>query len=369
MAPSARQLARDVLVRVETDRAWVNPTLDSALGSSRLDERDRAFASLLVYGTVRMQRACDHLWSVHVSREVDPVVLSLLRLGTFQLKFAGTPAHAAVSTTVELAPKRSRGFVNAVLRKVDESPVEFPDEATRLSYPDWLVERLSGELGRDEAVAALESMNSGGAAPVREDGYAQDLASRWVVEALDPRPGELVLDLCAAPGGKAALIASAGADVVANELHPHRARAMARLTGSTDVLPVVGDGTRPGCRRAFHRVLVDAPCSGVGSLRRRPDARWHLDPRDPPRLAELQKQLVAAALGLTRPGGVVVYSVCTVLSAETSEVDDWMRSAHPEVATGEPDRSLWRPLGRGGLVLPQDHDTDGMAVFVYRVPG
>ncbi len=368
----ARRLAADVLGRVEREGAYANLALSSALDASDLDPRDRAFATDLVYGTTRMRRACDDLVDRYLHDEVEPVVRTVLRLGTYQLHWAGVPAHAAVSATVSLAPRRARGLCNAVLRRVAGHQPEWTDPAVELSYPDWLVARLVEDLGEADAMASLEAMNRPAPAVRRDDGYHQDrasqLVSQLVSEGLDG--GGRVLDLCSAPGGKATAVAGSGATVVAADIRPSRlglVRSNAKRL-ELGLHLVVADGTRPPFRApTFDRVLVDAPCSGLGVLRRRADARWRVGPQDVVELSRLQLDLLTAALPLVRPGGLLVYSVCTLTAAETTGVDEAFRAATGAEPAG-PLPAPWREHGMGGLLLPQDLDSEGMAVFRYR-PG
>ena len=280
------------------------------------------------------------------------------------------PAHAAVSATVGAAAKRNRPPTNAILRRVADSlPVDtWPDDGIRLSYPDWIVTRLSEDLGAGDAVAMLERMNEAPSVVERDDGYVQDTASQWVVDEVGAEPGELVLDLCAAPGGKATAIAAGGATVVGADVRPSRAgliAANARRVGQP-IPTVAADGRRaPFPPARFDRVLVDAPCSGLGVLRRRADARWRVAPADVTELAALQADLVRSAAALVRPGGTLVYSVCTVTKAETIDVARALTGPGLEPLPMVHDR--WRSWGSGGLVLPQDHDTDGMDVFRWLV--
>ena len=202
-----RALALQLLQRIENDGAYANLVVPAALSSSGLEPRDRAFVTELVYGSTRMRRACDSVIDRFVLSEPDAVTRSVLRLGAYQLVFAGVPPHAAVGETVSLAPKRTRGFVNAVLRKISRLQVTWPDEATELSYPDWIVDRLHAELG-EEARAALARMNEAPPVSVRDDGYTQDRSSQWVAAAVGALPGERVFDMCAAPGGKATAMAA-----------------------------------------------------------------------------------------------------------------------------------------------------------------
>ncbi len=205
--PDPRRLAVEALVRVERDGAYANILLPKLLAKSALTERDRAFATQLVYGTVRMQRSCDWFVSRYALGELDDTVRAALRVGTFQLRFLGTPPHAAVSATVEVVPRKARGLVNAVLRKIAAADDAWPSEAVRLSYPDWIVEQMIAAVGHEAAIGALTSMNGAATTTERADGYTQDPASRWVAEAVGAADGERVLDLCAAPGGKATALA------------------------------------------------------------------------------------------------------------------------------------------------------------------
>lgn len=366
-----RRLAIDVLERIERDGAYANLVLPSALAESDLDERDRGFVTELVYGATRMKRTLDYATDRFVDRDdVDSRVRAALRAGTHQLLHMRVPGHAAVDATVAATPKRGRGFVNAILRKVSSAGTpEWPTEAIRLSYPNWILERLKADLG-DRAIPVLEAMNRPATTHVRPDGYRQDLSSQEVSKLVEPvGSGGVVLDLCAAPGGKATFIAGASeGTVIGSDLHEHRAGLVATAavdTGSS-VLPVVADAMsapyRPGAADA---VLIDAPCSGLGSLRRRADARWRITPADVDNLADLQFGLVKAATELVRSGGQVVFSICTLTAAESIAVDERVAAELPELAADSlPDP--WESFGRGGRLLPDSFEGDGMAAFSYR---
>lgn len=364
----ARGVALRVLARIESEGAYANLVLRSELERSGLDARDRAFVTDLVYGTTRLRRRLDHVVDRFLLREVDPAVRAALRLGAYQLHELGTPPHAAVSATVgAVRDRRVRGLVNAVLRRVAGSPVDdaaWPSEAVRLSYPDWLVERLTADLGAEEAAGALAAMNEPASATERGDGYVQDRASQWVAELVGAAPGERVADLCAAPGGKATGMEASlvvAADHTAARIGLVRANAE-RLGRPVRLL--VGDATAPALRPAvFDRVLVDAPCSGLGTLRRRADARWRIDADAVARLAGLQARMLAAAATLVRPGGTLAYSVCTLTAAEGPEVAATLPWA-PLPPPGHP----WRPWGSGAVLLPQAAGTDGMYLARWRVP-
>ncbi len=417
--------------------ARANVLLPRLLGEEGGSERDRAFTTELVYGTVRMQRACDWLIQRHVHRPLDPAVRAAVRMGTYQLAFLGTPAHAAVSATVAEVPGPGRKLVNAVLRRVADDvaagPARWPDLPTELSYPDWVVAALEEDLGPADARAALTEMNRPAPVAMRPDGYIQDAASQWVAAAVAAGAGHgaaaLIADVCAAPGGKATALAygwraggidwpvrspgdGADADGDAKATTPRSTRptqgttapdrpvvlaADGRGAAATDrplvlaadidfirtgtiaanagrldlgnVHAVTADGRHPPFRPAvFDRVLVDAPCSGLGVLRRRPDARWRIRPGDVGRLAALQRRLLEAALGLLRPGGALFYSVCTLTRAETAAIDNWMGRSHPEARAVLPAvGSAWQPMGRGVRLLPQAAGTDGMFLLAFLV--
>jgi 16S rRNA (cytosine967-C5)-methyltransferase len=363
-------VAIEALVRIEQGGAYANLILPPLLERSDLSGPDRRFVTELVYGTTRMQRACDHLVDRFLLTEIEPAVRAALRLGAYQLAFLDTPAHAALDATVGAVSGPSRSVVNAVLRRVAKAPIEYPDQATTLSYPDWVVEQLTADLGSEAAISALEAMNRPAVTSVRPDGYVQDPASQLVADAVGAAPGELVVDLCAAPGGKATALAGVGATVVAADRRRSRVE-LTRTNAATvgaELGLVVADGRapalRPGCA---DRVLIDAPCSGLGSLRRRPDARWRIDQEAPERLARLQVELTVAGYELLKPGGTLTYSVCTLTEAESSGVLD--------AVMGRVDAELEPPIGqpwataddeRISLLLPAE--TDGMVMFQLRRP-
>jgi 16S rRNA (cytosine967-C5)-methyltransferase len=341
--------------------------LRATLGSSGLSDVDRHFVTDLVYGTTRMRRACDALVDRFVAVPPDDGTRTLLRLGAYQLVYARVPPHAAVSETVALAPKRTRGFVNAVLRKLSAAgpSMRWPSEAARLSYPDWLAARLVAELGPADATASMERMNEPPSVTQRADGYVQDLSSQWVASAVAAASGERVLDVCAAPGGKSTILSATGAHVVATDIRPARLGLVvdniARLGHSASL--VVADGTAPPfCAGSFDAVLIDAPCSGLGALRRRADARWRVEPADVDTLAALQRRLLVAGAALVEPGGRLIYSVCTLTAQESvaHEIPDGF-DVDPI-----PPEGTWCAYRHGWRVLPHDADTDGMIMIRYR---
>ena len=369
----ARALALKVLGRVEKDSAFANLALRTALDKSELDERDKALVAELVYGVTRMRRSCDFLIDRFISKKLHPDVRTILRLGAYQLHWMKIPDHAAVNDSVSLAPKWAKGLCNAVLRKVAKETVDWPTKAIEYSYPDWIVKRLDSDLGEHEASEALRCMNSSKSATLREDGYFQDAASQLVSDLLTQEGnwGEgPVIDICAAPGGKATAAVSAGFPVIAADSSLKRLKLARSNSIKLNIkLPlVVSDGTDLPFRKGeASRVIVDAPCSGLGVLRRRADARWRIKEDDLAVLADLQLKLLCSALTMVKSGGLLIYSVCTLTNLETIEVDEKFRNLVDVQETG--DLPLpWRKHGRGGMILPQDLDSEGMSVFCYRAP-
>jgi 16S rRNA (cytosine967-C5)-methyltransferase len=362
MSP-ARRAAFQVLLRVFEDGAYADRALRSA--ASGLDERDRALAQRLAYGAVQRVRTLDHAIEALGRRRVqrlDPPVRAALRLGAYQLGYIdGVPRYAAVNESVELVRaarlERAVPFTNAVLRRLadglrgllDALPDGTAREAAlRHSYPDWVAEVWVRDLGLEEAIALMRAQNEPAELVVRlvrgevEGRPDPEIPGAWHVERVDEgalgdgrirpqsrasqlaglavgsREGERTLDLCAAPGGKATML---GGEVVAVEVNEARARELeetVRLLGATNVRVVVADGRAlPEELRGFDRALVDAPCSGLGVLDRRADLRWRAEP-----LPELQLELLRAAALRVRPGGTVVYSVCTVNADESEAIVD-----------------------------------------------
>jgi 16S rRNA (cytosine967-C5)-methyltransferase len=372
--PTSRQIAVEALAQVD-EGGYANLILGELLDTSGMDQRDKAFATELFYGTVRRRRSLDWLVMQYIDNEPAENVVRALHLGAYQLVYSKVPPHAAVAETVELVPDYAKGFTNAVLRNVArtvETGFEWPDLATELSYPDWIVEKLEADIG-DHAEAAMRFMNEAPSVTEREDGYVQDLASQWVVDLLDAQRGERVLDLCAAPGGKATLIASKGVDVIAADVRRHRIGLLAdnvdRL-GLADVcLPVAADGLLPPFQWAsFDRVLLDVPCSGLGVLHRRADARWRIGPEDIADLVLLQRKLLQQAIRLVKKGGVLLLSACTLTIEESAAHDFFLAEEYPNLVPElGPGADRWDRHARGLRLLPQTHGTDGMVAFRYRV--
>jgi 16S rRNA (cytosine967-C5)-methyltransferase len=406
----ARRAAYDTVLRVFEQDAYADRAFPTA--AAGLDPRDRALAQRLAFGTIQRVRTLDHGIEAigrRPVRKLDPPVRAALRLGAYQLAFTDVAVHAAVNESVELVREaglaRAVPFANAVLRRlslglrdlVEGQPDGTPAEAAlRHSYPNWVAELWWRELGRDEALALMEAQNEPLETVVRVNrrkaGRVEGVPDSELPEALHvervdeealaagliwpqsrgsqlaglcvgSHEGERVLDLCAAPGGKATQLAG---EVVAVEKHPGRACQLqenCERLGATNVQVVNADALAlPEELRDFDRVLVDAPCSGLGVLASRPDLRWRAQP-----LPELQRDLLAVAAERARPGGTILYSVCTINSEENEDVVDesalevdplgeqWPQFAHPRRAEFL-------------LTLPHEHRTSGFFIARLRSP-
>lgn len=293
--------------------------------SAELPARDAALAETIVFGCLRFQAQLDFLIERFAGRpqpKLDPEVRIALRMGIYQLRYLERiPAHAAVAESVELV-KRARkasaaGFVNAVLRKVNREPVEWPSLAVELSIPAWMLERWTEQYGAEAAAkiarAALEQPDS----PINPaTGRRQDQGSQSIVPLLEIEGGMTVLDVCAAPGNKTAQILATGGRVVASD------RSLARLKEVPDAASrVVADaGAALPFAMKFDRILVDAPCSGTGTLSRNPEIKWRMQPTDIARFPLLQANILRAALDCLKPGGRLVYSTCSLEHEENEDV-------------------------------------------------
>ncbi|MFB3739694.1 MAG: 16S rRNA (cytosine(967)-C(5))-methyltransferase RsmB [Candidatus Velamenicoccus archaeovorus] len=422
--PSAREIALGVLVRVVEHGGYSNLALRAALGRSSLSARDRHLATELSYGTLRRLPALDRALRPLLVRPWErtaPRTRALLRLGAYQLLYTRIPPHAAVGETVALAASRERGFANAVLRRLAAAPPAPPsgssddDVAVRTGLAPWAVRELRRLAGDrvEEAAAALGErgpltlrtntcrasvaqlevrLSAAGHAPRRGalhpdsllldagtpselPGFAegwfavQDQASSFVVRALEPRPGDRALDACAGPGGKAAYLAclvGPSGSVVAADVSPVRV-GLVRDQAQRLRVPVhlvVQDGRRPAVRGPFDRILVDAPCSGMGSARRRPELLWRARREELSHLARLQVAIVSSLADQLAPGGRLVYSVCTFPRAETDAACDAILRHRPDL---EP-APIAGPDGPAPRVRlwPHLHGTDAMFVAAFR---
>ncbi len=433
---ASRVAAYRALRRVNAGGAWSAPAVDAALRASDLDARDRSFAASLAYETLRWQGSLDWALARVTSRPlaaVDPEVLDVLRLGAWQLLHSRQPDRAAVATAVDLARSEVgphvTGFVNGVLRNLARQREGLPwpkgdtPEAVglRLGYPAWVVSEAQKRFG-ERATAVLEAGNRAPGTTLRSlgdrDGLIAELAEaglqaepgRHAPEALrapGADPGRLravsegravvqdeasmlvtravvregtrarVLDACAGPGGKTTHLAQLGAEVIATEIQPTRARLVAQAAARTGlaarIATLAADATKPPLAgELFDAALVDAPCTGFGVVRRRPELRWKREPGDPERLARLQVRIVDRVAGLVRPGGRVVYSACTWTEAETRGVAEQLLALSGDRL--EIDDTAAALGGAGaqladdpGVQLDPDRDgTDGMYVLVLR---
>jgi len=367
-----------VLRRVNEQGAYADRALHGE--SKELEPRDRALAKRLAFGTVQRRGTLDWIVAKHVDRKLDPQVRAALHLGLYQLLYTDVPQHAAVAESVELAkPSPGAKLVNAVLRKVQREGVQLPTDDTpkgaaiHHSHPEWLVLLWWDWLGADETRALLAANNEPMELALRINPLAgvdvdlegrreddalviegafdalahplyvagaitpQSRASQRVARLVDPQPGERILDLCAAPGGKtthlAALMGDRG-EIVAVEHSAQRAQALtvqAERLHATSVRVHLGDArtvTADGLGGAFDRVLVDPPCSGLGTLSSHPDLRWRATPESIEGLRVEQEAMVAAARAALTPGGRLVYSTCT-LSPREELVDGTVTRTFP----------------------------------------
>jgi 16S rRNA (cytosine967-C5)-methyltransferase len=341
MSP-ARVAAFEILAQVE--RGGYAADLLQAR-TRKLDPRDAALAHELVFGVLRRQAQLDFLierLSGRAAGKLDAEVRLAMRLGLYQLRhLERVPAHAAAGESVELvkrARKRSAaGLVNAVLRKAGGEAPAWPDLATELSMPAWLLDRWRRNLGAEAAAAAARAALLPAETPVNPaTGRRQDSGAQSIVPLLEIQPGQTLLDLCAAPGNKTAQAIAAGARVVACDRHWKRLKSLDGL----DCARVVLDGTvsLPFHNR-FDRILVDAPCSGTGTLGRNPEIKWRLQASNLGMLHEVQVRLLRHALAKLAPRGRLVYSTCSLEPEENEEV---VR----EVLGGEPPEAVRRLPGR-----------------------
>jgi 16S rRNA (cytosine967-C5)-methyltransferase len=323
MISPARQIAFDILQKVHHGGYASDLLLQR---SAQLDSRDAGLASEIVFGCLRFQAQLDYLIARRTTRPLDPEVRIALRMGIYQLRYLDRiPPHAAVDESVELVKRRGRapaaGLVNAILRKTDRQPVPWPNRATELSMPPWLLEKWDGQFGRQTTDQIAAAFLRPAESNIASTGRIQDIGAQSIVPLLDLHPGHTFLDLCAAPGNKTAQAIQQGVRAIACDIHLHRLKQMRDLNCSLVVL----DGTQPLPFRAkfdrvlFDRILVDAPCTGTGTLGRNPEIKWRLKPSDLLDLHAKQVALVRQALEHLCPGGRLVYSTCS-LEMEENEL-------------------------------------------------
>jgi 16S rRNA (cytosine967-C5)-methyltransferase len=438
----ARYEALRILVRVEEDRAFADIVLEHALERARLEPRDVGLCTELVYGTLRWRRNLDWRLAPHLNRpldKLDPWVRSLLRLTAYQLFFLDrVPRWAAVDEAVSLAKIKSRKpgapeFVNAVLRALTRaaSPPPLPAlpaeaAAVRCSFPDWIAARWIAHYGETQAEALMLASNERPpttirvntlritrealAARLRDDELAvarptalapeglvvergavgrsaaftegwctvQDEASMLVARLLDPRPGEVVADTCAAPGTKATHMAELMENrgrIVAMDPQAARLKLVGRATsrlGINIIEPVLGGAAAlvGRWRGKCDRVLVDAPCSNLGVLRRNPDVKWRRTEEDLRRLQDKQRTILAAAAAMVKPGGRLVYATCS-LEPDENEAVVGPRLERDTAWRVDPPEGFAVTADAAGYVrlFPHVHGTDGFtAIRLRRLP-
>lgn len=432
---ASRLLAYDLLTEVNRNEGYSNLLLPQALNASKLEERDRALVTELLYGTIRMQgkhdwvlaQISDRPWS-----EVDPGIVDICRLGVHQIHEMRIPDHAAVAATVEVARKRigesKASFVNALLRSVTRKSIEdwfsplekIKDPVERLaiqySHPEWIVSSYYDLLKNWEDVEAALDINNQAAIPtlVSWPGYStqqdlldlggaatefspfgahwkgnpgsldlikerkigvQDEGSQLVAEVFARMAeGNNWLDLCAGPGGKAALLSSIarqrGVTFTANEFSSARAELVKQVVHGDRVL--VGDGRAiSSIGEKFDAILIDAPCTGLGALRRRPEVRWRRSLQDLRALTQLQRELIDSAIEALNPGGVLGYATCSPHLAETTIQISDITKHHPELT--QQDVTDYLPSNLNGAVRDgamslwtHKHGTDAMYLAVFQ---
>ncbi len=356
-----------------------------------LHAADRQFLQAILFGVLRHRRLLDHWIGVLRQGRLDPDTRDILRVGLCQILILSSADHAAVNETVEVAKANVRGLINAVLRRAIARRRQLLDDmddlppAVRLSHPDWLHNRWKSSFGHEAALKLMEWDNQPAEnyfhvnplAPAAEalpgtelpdvpgfhllDGpppadllasgsiYIQDPSTRHAVELLAPRPGEQVLDACAAPGGKALLIAAAqgGAGTLtctdSNPKRLPRLRENLERLHAGDAAVAIHDWTLPAPAEwhgSFDAILLDVPCSNTGVLRRRVDVRWRLQAPDIQRLAELQRRILENALPCLKPGGRIVYSTCSLENDENQGQIDAFLAAHPDLRLAGTRRAL-----------------------------
>ena len=440
----ARQVALEVLLRVEADDAYANLLLNQLSTSKRLDSRNAALAQELAFGSLRRKNTLEAIINEVSSRPVgdlDPGVRAVMQLGVYQLLYTRIPVHATLNESVEqskaFAGGKASGLVNASLRKVAQHDLEHwmtvilakaTNETDRLAlkyaHPSWIVTSLRLALSADGRAAELEHLLESDNEPARVnlvalpgqvdratlDDFEQHVSSPIGYLAQPGNPGEIPavadgsmrvqdagsqlvalvaahgansneswLDLCAGPGGKAVLMAalakSTSSALTCVEPAPHRAELVRKALSASGFSAKVRQLDGREITGSFDRVLVDAPCTGLGALRRRPEARWRKSPGDLKALNLLQKELVEAAWSVLKPGGVLTYSTCSPHPSETTAiVEQALRSfgetaellnANSILSEIEPSLRL-NPNRKTAQLWPDRDDTDAMFIAVIR---
>jgi len=363
-----RDRALQLLRRIERESAFAAPLLVHEPG----------FVRTLVLGVLRWRSRLDYSIDFLAKGKIEPEIRDILRLGAYQLGYMDVAQYAAVAETVQLAPHRARGFANAILRRISEGKVPEPqDLATRTAHPEWLIARWTRMYGADRAARIAEANQELSYPDVFTDapppdaeassivpgvwklkrssadveGYALDEGSA-LIATIVANTSDDVLDLAAAPGGKTIVMRARGAHVVSNDISIGRLRM---------VKGVVSDGRRPPFARKFGTVLLDAPCSATGTIRKNPELKWRLREGDLPSFATLQRELLESAMELA--GEYVVYSTCSLEREENDEIVEGF--ARDDIARFAPDGAKpW--IENGVLRLTPDSGADGFTAFLLR---
>ena len=374
-----RRRALELLRRIERESAY----------ASLLLTNDSGFVRTLVLGVLRWRSRLDFVIDAFAKSKIEPEIRDILRLGALQLLFMRVAAHAAVGETVELVPLRGRGFVNAILRKISKGAPDPSDLATRTSHPQWLIDRWTRFYGAERAAKIADANQelsypdvmtdsppadatpselvpgmwklTGSSADV--EGFALDEGSA-VIADIAAAAGSDVLDLAAAPGGKSLVMRTRGARVVSNDISISRLRPLMNQSESI----VVSDGRQPPFARQFQVVLLDAPCSATGTIRKNPEIKWRLRENDLRSFATLQKQLLASALDLAWE--TVVYSTCSLEPEENDAVVEEVLRLRSDFVRGDVttfvNANVARWVEDGVLRLTPEAGTDGFTAHVLR---
>jgi 16S rRNA (cytosine967-C5)-methyltransferase len=375
-----RQRALQLLRRIESDSAYASPLLSN----------DTGFVRTLVLGVLRWRSRLDFVIDSFAKHPIEPEIRDILRLGATQLLFMRVAPHAAVGETVGLAPLRARGFINAVLRRIASKNVsEFPDLATRTAHPPWLIDRWTRTYGADRTARIAEANQElsfpdvitdsppAGATPsdfvagmwklpgssADVEGNVLDEGSAVIAE-LAAAAGHEILDLAAAPGGKSQVMLARGAHVISNDISISRLRP---LIGKAKEL-VISDGRRPPFAGTFQVVLLDAPCSATGTIRKSPELKWRLREEDLTDFASLQRELLTSALALASE--TVIYSTCSLEPEENDAVVTAALALRSDFERADAamfvNANVARWVENGVLRLTPDAGTDGFTAHVLR---
>jgi len=374
-----RERALELLRRIDRESRYATITL---LGES-------GFVRTIVLGVLRWRSRLDQAIETFAERKIsklDPLVVDVLRVGIYQLHFMDVAAYAAVSESVDAAPKRARGFVNAILRRATKGLPEPADVATKYAHPKWLFDRWARTYGETRAVAIMEAdqqlsypdvLALGSAPPAavpsslvpdvyklqgssadldRADFYPMDEGSA-VIAHIAASVGGGILDMAAAPGGKTLYMQHRGATVTSSDISISRLRSLA---GRQPRL-LVADGRQPPFRKRFSVVLLDAPCSATGTIRKNPEIKWRLRESDLAPFAALQKEMLASALKIA--DDAVVYSTC---SLEAEENDAVVAGFDRDDITPHVPEGARKWVEDGVLRLTPDSGADGFTAFLLR---